>query len=229
MVQAPGSPSRTVRHLTRADLPAAAALHAAELAEGFLAQLGPAFLRRYLATFLSTPGAVALGVHDQDGTLAGFVVGSTRRGHNQAALRLHARSLLPSAVAGLARHPWLAMPFLRTRGRRYLRAGLGLLRRPAPAAGPTSSGPTSRGVTSSGPTADLAVLLHVAVAPAQRGRGTGGALVRAFADAAREAGSRRVLLVAFGEKDFYLRLGWTQVAARRDGADRLVVTYGLDL
>lgn len=230
MAHPPGSPLRTVhtvRTLAPADLPAAAALHTRELPDGFLAQLGPAFLRRYLATFVSTPGPIALGVHDDAGTLVGFVVGSTRNGHNRAALRLHGRTLLPAALAGLARRPRLLVPFMRTRGRRYVGAALGLARRAPCAAGPAAPGPVAPGPT--GSATGLAVLLHVAVAPPARGQGTGAALVQAFADAAREAGSKRAQLVAFGEKDFYLRLGWRRVGSRPDGAGRAVVTYGRDL
>lgn len=207
-----------VRGLTGRDLAAAAALHASELPDGFLAQLGSRFLRRYLATFLDTPGAVALGVAGDTGELSGFVVGSTRRNHNKTALRRHARLLLPAGAAALLIRPWLVLPFLRTRARRYLRAAVDLLRRtPSPA---TAAG---------GAPIRVAVLLHVAVHPAQRGRGLGAALVGAFADASRDAGCTRVLLVAFSENDFYLRLGWNRVTARQDDDGRLVVTYALDL
>lgn len=204
--------------MIEADLGVCAALHARELRDGFLAQLGPGFIRRYLATFLGTEGAVALVAEAGDGQPAGFVVGSTRHGHNRAALRDHAGPLLRAAVVGLCRHPQLVVPFMRTRAKRYARTALRQRRRGAAPASPELS-----------PSRAPAVLLHVVVAPAHRGKGAGAILVGSFVEAAKTAGAQRAALVTFSDSGFYSRLGWQRLAERRDADGQLVVTYGLEL
>lgn len=198
--------------MTGADLRAAAALHASELPEGFLAQLGPRFLQRYLATFLDTPGGVALVVDDEHGDLMGFLVGSTRDGHHRAALQRHAGVLVLSALRSLAVRPVVLLELLRTRAGPYLRA-LGRTSRGLPSV-PTHRRP-----------ARTAVLLNIAVSPRARGRGAGAALVREFEAAARADGCGRAVLISFGDKAFYEQLGWDRVSARRNARGQGVVAY----
>ena len=213
-----------VRQLDPADLRAAARLHADALSEGFLAQLGPGFLRRYLDTFRTTPGAVALAAQAPDGAFAGFVVGSTCLGHNRQALQLHWRSLLPAAALALGLRPRVLWQFLRTRAARYGRVAL------ITARGRRGGGPPARRATTTGGPVVTAVLLHVAVEVAGRGNGAGSALVEASTARARAAGCTRARLMSFGETDaFYTRLGWTPVSARTDDDGRRAVLYGLDL
>lgn len=69
------------------------------------------------------------------------------------------------------------------------------------------------------------MLLHVAVAPEQRGLGLGAALVRGLEQAARQDGCDRAVLVSFGDKPFYERLGWERGAARRNAGGPDIVTY----
>ncbi|MDQ3610761.1 MAG: GNAT family N-acetyltransferase [Actinomycetota bacterium] len=217
-----------VRPLQDGDLAAAAQMQARELADGFLAQLGPGFLRAYLQTFLDTPGAVAFAADSADGQFAGFLVGSTTVGHNRVALRRHWKRLLPAGAAALLRRPRLLPPFLRTRAVRYVRAAVTALK-PRPAATEVASEQATEPTTAAGPSRP-AVLLHVVVGPDERGQGVGAALVQAFVGAAREAGSSRAVLVSIGgEKDFYLRQGWQRLAARQDDDGRVVVTYGRTL
>lgn len=218
-VDPPGLP---VRPMAGRDLLAAARLHAQELPDGFFARLGTPFLQRYLATFLDLPGGVALSVDGDGGELVGFLVGSTRDGHHRAALRRHGPALLRAGALGLITRPALLLAFLRTRARRYAGLGFTALRRrratvPARVPGPA---PTRR---------RTAVLLHVVVAPSARGRGAGAALVRGLEVAARRDGCDRAVLVSFGDKPFYERLGWTRQSARRNAGGQDVVTYRRDL
>ena len=197
------------RPLTGRDLRAAAALHASELPDGFFAELGPRFLSRYLATFLDAPGTVALAVDSADGQLVGFLVGSTRDGHHRAALRRHGRSLALAGAFALLTRPALTLRFLRTRAGRYVKA---LRRTPVSVPATSAAGRT-------------AVLLHVAVAPEQRGLGFGAALVRGLEQAGRQDGCDRAMLVSFGDKPFYERLGWQRGPVRRNVGGQDVVTY----
>jgi ribosomal protein S18 acetylase RimI-like enzyme len=222
-----------VRPLREDDLAQAAALHADALPEGFFSQLGPRFLRRYLATFLRAPGAVALAA-ERDGHFAGFVVG-TGGGHYRWALREAWRELLPVAVVALVRHPGAALRLVRTRTRRY---GKALLRARAETRHPDAA--------PAAPASAPAALLHVAVRPEDRAAGLGAALVRGFEEQARSAGRRRVRLVAFGEPDegastdgsdakadgleaFYGRLGFRRVQVKRDEAGRRVLVFERNL
>ncbi len=61
---------------TDGDAAGAAALHAGQISEGFLTFLGPRFLRRLYRRVARTPGCFLL-VLENDGTMAGFLAGST--------------------------------------------------------------------------------------------------------------------------------------------------------
>ena len=61
---------------TDGDAAAAAALHAGQIREGFLAFLGPRFLRRLYRRVARTPSCFLLVIED-DGTAVGFLAGST--------------------------------------------------------------------------------------------------------------------------------------------------------
>ena len=65
-----------LRNGTDGDAAAAAALHAGQISEGFLAFLGPRFLRRLYRRVARTPSCFLLVVED-DGTVVGFLAGST--------------------------------------------------------------------------------------------------------------------------------------------------------
>lgn len=208
------------------DLRAASRLHAAELPEGFLAQLGPRFLRSYLATFLDTPGGVALVVDDDRGQVTGFLVGSTRHGHHRAALRLHARSLALAAVLSLVSRPVVLARLLRTKTVPYARAWRSARGRQASAA-TTPAAPQPPAPVGTG--GRMAVLLNVAVSPQARGRGVGTALVRGLEQAARADGCEAAELVSFGDKAFYEGLGWIRTSSRRNERGQDVVTYRRNL
>jgi ribosomal protein S18 acetylase RimI-like enzyme len=61
---------------TNADAPAAAALHAGQISEGFLSFLGPAFLRRLYRRVAGSRESFLLIV-DDNATVVGFLAGST--------------------------------------------------------------------------------------------------------------------------------------------------------
>lgn len=208
-----------VRPLRAGDLRRVAGLLGRELDDGFLPRLGPRFRRRYLATFLDTPGSIGLVAEGQWGEPVAFVVGSTAAQHHRTALKLHWRRLLPAALTGLLIRPRLAINFLRTRGHRYALVTAALLRRrPQPN--------TPRPAAATCP----AVLLHVAVEPQVRGLGTGTRLLHAFQQQARQAGCRDAVLVTFGGPNaFYENNGWEQSTTRTDDQGRTVVTYRCDL
>ena len=64
-----------LRSGTEGDAATAAALHAGQIGEGFLAILGPRFLRRLYRRVASTPGSFLLIVEDE-ATTVGFLAGS---------------------------------------------------------------------------------------------------------------------------------------------------------
>jgi ribosomal protein S18 acetylase RimI-like enzyme len=214
-----------VRAATRRDLRTMARLHRTHLPGGFFARLGRGFLRAYHATFLASPLAVALVVTDPAGTSpAGFLVGTLRnRAHYRWVLRRAGPTLAVRFAAALGCRPRLAWLFLRTRVGRYLRwLGRYPLQRWGNRAGATpasASPPTETGAR------PVAVLTHVVVDEALRGRGAGRRLVDAFVDAARQAGAAEARLVTDvdgGAARFYEQLGWAAVEDR-SGADGVVV------
>lgn len=189
------------------DLPVVTDMHRAEFREGFFVRLGPRFLRRYYRTFLDGPLATAL-VCETDGAVCAYLVGVLDPPqHRRLLIRHHGPSLAIHAFAGLAVRPGLALHFLRTRARRYLRTLVKQSRAASAASEPT----------------ELAVLTYVAVDPSRRGKGVGSALVERFLGEAAAAGRAAVCLVtvagAEGAGNFYAPRGWVHVgdARRSDG------------
>lgn len=199
------------------DLPIVTQMHRAEFREGFFVRLGARFLRRYYRTFLDGPLATAV-VCERDGRVCGYLVGVLEPPqHRRLLIHHHGPTLAISALASLIWRPGLALHFLRTRARRYLRALLKQGRSAAVAAEPSK----------------LAVLTYVAVDPSMRGQGIGSALVDRFLDEAAAAGRSAVCLVtvagAGGAGDFYASRGWEHVGDSRRSDGQRLERYRLQL
>ncbi len=188
-----------VRKLAPGETDAAARLHLRELPHEFLTRLGRGFLARYYLAFAESPHAVALAAaSDRDG-LEGILIGTLdTRAHYSLLLRRHGFALAAQAALRALRHPSLALELLRTRSSRYLRGILRYLR----------PGEEAREETSE----RVGFMAFIAVARELRGRGTGGALLKAYERLAREGGLDRLELVTLpderGAGPFYKRMGW---------------------
>lgn len=211
-----GPDGAKVRAVGADDLDFCAALHAETLPHGFFAELGHRFLRAYLATFVASPHAVALllTAHDEP---VGMVVGILRpRAHTRWVVRHRGTRLALLGCLALATRPRLALHFARTRIARYRRAW-----------GRRSAAPAAE------PPEQPAVLSHVAVAPGAQGQGLGAQLVDAFVDAARAAGSPRVVLVTLagesGAAGFYRARGWLESGRSHDFDGEPVIEFTLPL
>jgi len=152
----------TLRPGTVEDARFAATLHASAIGEGFLASLGPEFLRLLYRRVVVTEGSFLIVADAPAGTPVGFIAGAESVG------QLYRTFLRRDAIKAA-----LAAPRALARGRRRawetLRYG--------------------RGVTAGGqnPVRD-AELLAVAVSPAGRSRGTGRRLVDAFLSEVEDRG-----------------------------------------
>ena len=217
-----------VRPADSADLRDTADLHLAQLPGGFFARLGAGFLRRYHATFLVSPYAVAFVATGVDEAV-GFLVGTldNRPHYRFVVKRLGLRLALRAGAAMLIR-PALLWLFLRTRAVRYARW---ILRYPLRARQVPAAAGSAPPAGVAGPT--VAVLTHVAVSASAQGNGTGRALVAAFVDAARAAGAdeARLVTTAGGPAErFYDRLGWIAGEIRPAAAgEGMVREYRLPL
>jgi ribosomal protein S18 acetylase RimI-like enzyme len=248
---APPSGMTEIRDAVRRDLRATAALHRSSLPGGFFSRLGRRFLRRYHATFLASPHAVAVVATDPaDGDApAAFLVGTlANRAHYRWVVRRCGPRLALELVAALVVRPRLAWLFVRTRVGRYLRwvwryplrraqrrtappAG-SELGSPAEAAVPGRASTEAERVVEAPPIAPVAVLTHVVVDPRLRGQGAGRRLVEVFVERAREAGAAEVRLVteaSDGASGFYERLGWTPVGEKPGADDEVVREFRLSL
>jgi len=198
-----------VRPLGPADVAFAADLHARCLPDGFFAVLGPGFLRAYYASFARSPWARCF-LAEVDGCPAGTAVGVLDGWpHYRFVIRRFGWRLGPVAVAALAARPRLAGRFVRTRGRRYARGLVRLVRRRDPVAQRGAGGGPAGGGGE-----PEAVLAHLAVSPRFRRHGVGTALVEAVTAGARAAGVARLRLLApagdAGVRHFYETLGWQE-------------------
>lgn len=175
------------------DDPAVARLHCSEIGDGFLASLGPRFLRRLYRRIRLHDGSFLIVAHAGDGTVAGFVAGTE---HTGALYRAFLRRDAASAVL-------VAAPRLVIAARRAVET-------------------LRYGVSGSGrDAADLpaAELLALAVGPAFRRQGVGRDLVAAFADEMRSRHVERARVVVGGENTAALalyRAGGFATYGRRD-------------
>jgi ribosomal protein S18 acetylase RimI-like enzyme len=222
-----------VRPARRRDLDRTARLHARCLPDGFFVDLGAGFLRSYHATFHRGPAAVAIVAgSDQDpgGDPVAFLVGTLgNRRHYRWVVQRRALHLTLRLLLALLGRPAIAARFVRTRLTRYLRW---LGRYPLRRARPGPDGPAATDDEETAVPAPVAVLTHVAVDPAARGRGLGRRLVDAFVERAREAGAAEVRLVtddAGGAVDFYRALGFEDAGTHRDGDGAVVREFRLPL
>jgi ribosomal protein S18 acetylase RimI-like enzyme len=194
-----------VRPMAADDAGWAAELHQVALPHGLFPSLGTPFLRRYLATYVHGPSAVAF-VAELAARPAGFLVGTLdHRRHREHVIGTHLRPLAVRGAVAVLFRPKVAWRFVRTRLVRYV----GALLRPRQEAADAGADQDR-----------VAVLAHVAVLPPHRGIGVGSELVRAFLESARDAGAERCELVTRaddeGADDFYRRLGWHRIGESLD-------------
>ncbi|NEE02875.1 GNAT family N-acetyltransferase [Phytoactinopolyspora halotolerans] len=223
-----------VAHAHEDELHRTAFLHVTELPHGLFPRLGTGFVRRWHRAHLRSAHGTVL-VARQEGSVVGFLVGTTDRRANVAwIIRQHRSELVSAGLRALAIRPLVALSFLRTRGFRYARRLLG--------PGSTShrhadvderSGPAqpsgSRTVEASAP---VAVLEAVVVDFPYRGQGIGSALADRFLSEAARSDADRVELVtkadARGAAGFYERAGWTLVDNHVDRDGDRVYTFRID-
>lgn len=207
-----------LRETRDGDVPSVVALHLAHLPHGLFPRLGRGFMARWHRTFLGAPHGVSLVVVDHDDRVLGFLAGATaQRTHVRSVLAEHRRPLALAGIRALAARPGVAVHFLRTRARPYLRRLVGAQRvQAAPASGAATAGAS----TDPG---DVAVVTALVVDPAARGRGVGARLVERFVDLSAAGPASRAELITLdgdeGAREFYEGLGWTLAGTRanRDG------------
>jgi colanic acid biosynthesis glycosyl transferase WcaI len=204
-----------VRRAEPIDAAALAVLHTAAFPDYFLTQLGPSFLRRYYAAFLSEPHTVVIG--SLDGRLAGFVAGTTdlarfRRGLYRPNL-LH----FPLIVAGRFVTNRVVRHHVFSRLHHVRLAICSLSGR---------NGPHDQARSANGEL--VSSLFSICVEPWAQGTGVAEAVMTAYLDLERERGARMVRLSVFDDNArairFYERSGWS--AVERDGDS---IVYELSL
>ena len=180
-----GGPRAGVRPAADADAPAAAALHAGQISQGFLSLLGQGFLRRLYRRINRFPGSFLL-IAESRGATVGFIAGSTDVAGLYRNFLWH--DGIPAAVQA-------AGPLI------------GGWRRVLDTLGHARSGGSGVG---RGPE-----LLAVAVDPTWQGRGVGRSLVLAFVDevVARGGNAAHVVVGADnrGAVSLYERAGFVPV------------------
>ena len=180
-----GSPALTVRAATPADLRQTSNWQRTHLRAGLFPRLGGRFVRRWHATYLTSPFGIALVAEvDQAGhrVPAGYLLGSSDESQHVAHVLGHRK--LPLALSGVTAmlgRPTVARDFLRTRGSAYVRRMYGAGQPPSNLA-KVDAPPSEVG-------ACVAVLTSLVVDPARRSCGVGSLLVHAYLTAAAAARS----------------------------------------
>ena len=218
------------RQVVPDELARIAAIHADQLPDGFFVRFGARFLASYHATFLAGPYATAQSI-GPSGTPLGFVVGTSDNARHYRWLVRNAGSLAWAGAVALSVRPGLAYRLLRTRGGRYVRSLLRLLRNRAATRASSQRDTDVVGPVGAAPPV-IAVLTHVAVAPEAQGTGLGRVLVEAFVAHARTQGADEIRLIAHlhtSAPGFYRRLGWSSLGERTASDGSLVEEFQLVL
>jgi ribosomal protein S18 acetylase RimI-like enzyme/peptidoglycan/xylan/chitin deacetylase (PgdA/CDA1 family) len=197
-----------VRPMQARDVAEVAELHRTALPDWFLAAAGRRFLEMFYTETLKT-GEIAYVAVDEEGLVAGFVMGSVRpRAFSRALLRSRALDLLLAGGLAAARSP-RSWPRIAAAARKPF-------------------------VAEDTGDAHPATLMFVAVSPWTESTGVGRRLVDTFVREAGHRGADRITLTTrvFNNERanwFYKRLGFEAVAERRRGDREWVRDYQLDL
>ncbi len=187
----------SIRLMAQSDLDVVVEWHREAFPAGFYAQLGSSFMHRWFAAHLDSPASVSLVACEPEGTVVGYLLGTT----DDAAYRDRAAAkgirLLARGVSALAARPGLWWEFARLRARPY-------------------AGRAARRLVGGGPKgwhgAGDGELVYICVEPEHRCLGAGAALLEAFTGEAVRSGTARLHLVTeldnLGAQRFYVRYGW---------------------
>ena len=199
-----------IRRATAEDIPSIVRVHQSAFPQFFLSDLGPRFLSRFYAAFVSDARGVLLVAVDHAASVVGLLAGTSMPATFFPAMRRgRGVSFVSAALPYLLRHPLRAsermIAALRYRGDRP----------------PTVP-------------ADYWLLSSLAVAAASTRRGIGGALVARFCDDARDEGAQGVYLLTDQDDNdavqcFYKKQRFTMrdVQCRRDGRRMTVLARRL--
>lgn len=223
-----------VRDATPSDLAYTARGHEALLPHGLFPRLGQPFLRRWHATFLDSSHGIAV-VAEQIGVAGpvpvGFLLGSTDQVRLvDDVLAKHRWRLMLAGGAALLLRPRLALHFVRTRAKPYLRR---LSRASSRARVQGDAATTLPAAVEEAKPTPIAVITAVVVDDDCRSTGAGSALVAMFVARAADAGVSEAQLTTLTGSDgacpFYEKLGWQFVEEHptRDGLT--MSTYRLTL
>ena len=195
-----------IRQLTRADLPAVAAIHKAAFPQAAISRFGTDAAKRYYETLMTGPYTVAgFGVFDADVLLGyGFV------GPRHTAVRIYVLRNLCYLMGCLLMHPWmLADTFILSRAISAVQLTLGIFR------AKTGDGTPSKNQ-------NAYAMQYIAVHPSYRGRGLSKLLLSTCVELARLEESDGIYLSVYLDNaraiHIYECMGWR----RADGRDTSV-------
>jgi SAM-dependent methyltransferase/ribosomal protein S18 acetylase RimI-like enzyme len=202
--------------LTRAQVDSVAQIHARGYRDSVLADLGERFLRQFYLAFMDGPQFCVL-VAARDGRPVGFVSGTEDIGALYRAFGRRLPLVALRASAAAVRRPQLLRPLARrapTVGRLLLRA-------------------STRNQVEAPSATRRATLVTIAVAPSEKGRGVGTALLRAFEDEMVRRGVRSLKLRVNADNDPATRLyesgGWRAVERAPNADGVMTVSYFRDV
>lgn len=195
-----------VRLMSRSDLDVVIPWHRQAFPNGFYAQLGEGFMKKWFTTHLESEAAVSLVACDSQGAVVGYLLGTTDDAKYREAAREQGFAMFSRGVSALVVRPHLWSDFARVRIRHYaartFRATGRILARNSTATSPKMG--TGEGE-----------LVFICVEPEHRRRGAGAVLLESFTGEAIRSETNRLHLITesdnLGVQQFYGRHGWQMV------------------
>lgn len=195
-----------VRLLSGSDLDVVIPWHRQAFPTGFYAQLGGRFMKKWFTTHINSEAAVSLVACDSQGTVVGYLLGTTDDTKYREASRGQGFAMFSRGVCALAARPHLWIDFARVRSRHYaartVRATGRILAR-------NSTATTHKMGAGNGE------LFYICVELEHRRRGAGAVLLEAFTGEAIRSETNRLHLITEsdnrGAQQFYGRHGWLVV------------------
>ncbi|NNN20539.1 MAG: GNAT family N-acetyltransferase [Acidimicrobiales bacterium] len=213
-----------LRQMETSDVDSCVELHSAVLGVEFIAKAGKSFLRSYYLSWMATSTSVSLVAcigSDVKGVLLGTYDPKT---HYQEFTKGSGSKLAYEMFKASIIHPAFGVELIRTRGIRYLKGILRILRKKKEDSNTQLSGEVEE--------INSAELTHLFIDPREQGKGIGQQLVNKMTELCIEKSVQRVVCVTppeFRARKFYEKIGFKDMGTTSSKSGENFVRYELEI